>query len=42
MKLNLKRVLAVIKKEFSQIRRDKRTIAIIIMNLLCCLITEKL
>lgn len=31
MKLNLKRVLAVIKKEFSQIRRDKRTIAIIIM-----------
>lgn len=31
MKLNLKRVLAVIRKEFSQIRRDKRTIAIIIM-----------
>lgn len=31
MNFNLKRVLAIIKKEFSQIKRDKRTIAIIIL-----------
>ncbi|WP_326907377.1 ABC transporter permease [Sedimentibacter sp. MB31-C6] len=31
MNVNIKRVLAIIKKEFSQIKRDKRTIAIIIM-----------
>jgi len=31
MNFNIKRVLAIIKKEFSQIKRDKRTIAIIIM-----------
>jgi len=31
MKLNFKRILAIIKKEFSQIKRDKRTIAIIIL-----------
>ncbi len=29
--LNIKRIMAIIKKEFSQIKRDKRTIAIIIM-----------
>jgi ABC-2 type transport system permease protein len=31
MKFNINRILAIIKKEFSQIKRDKRTIAIIIM-----------
>lgn len=31
MTFNIKRILAIIKKEFAQIRRDKRTIAIIIM-----------
>jgi len=31
MDFNIKRILAIIKKEFSQIKRDKRTIAIIIM-----------
>ena len=31
MKLNLKRIIAVIRKEFIQIRRDKRTIAIILL-----------
>lgn len=31
MNFNIKRILAIIKKEFSQIKRDKRTIAIIIM-----------
>lgn len=31
MNLNIKRVLAVIRKEFYQIRRDKRTIAIILL-----------
>lgn len=31
MTLNFKRIIAIIKKEFSQIKRDKRTIAIIIM-----------
>ncbi|WP_207636194.1 ABC transporter permease [Proteocatella sphenisci] len=31
MKLNFRRILAIIKKEFSQIKRDKRTIAIIIL-----------
>lgn len=31
MKFNLRRTLAIIKKEFAQIKRDKKTIAIIIM-----------
>ena len=31
MKFNIKRVIAVIRKEFFQIRRDKRTIAIILL-----------
>ncbi len=31
MTFNIKRILAIIKKEFAQIRRDKRTIAIIIL-----------
>ena len=31
MKFNIKRVIAVIKKEFYQIKRDKRTIAIILL-----------
>lgn len=31
MTFNFKRILAIIRKEFSQIKRDKRTIAIIIM-----------
>lgn len=31
MKFNIKRVMAVIKKEFYQIKRDKRTIAIILL-----------
>ncbi len=31
MNFNFKRILAIIRKEFSQIKRDKRTIAIIIM-----------
>jgi len=31
MNFNIKRIKAIIKKEFSQIKRDKRTIAIIIM-----------
>lgn len=31
MKLNIKRIFAVIRKEFIQIRRDKRTIAIILL-----------
>ncbi|MFZ2258059.1 MAG: ABC transporter permease [Clostridiaceae bacterium] len=31
MTFNIKRIIAIIKKEFAQIRRDKRTIAIIIL-----------
>jgi ABC-2 type transport system permease protein len=31
MKLNIKRVIAIIRKEFYQIKRDKRTIAIILL-----------
>lgn len=31
MNFNLRRTLAIIKKEFAQIKRDKKTIAIIIM-----------